>query len=252
MRMVSRILAAVGLAATLGLAAGGAGAQQIVNEGDPVFLRFPDLRERYFRSAETKIAQHKYVTMPMPRQCAYFYVDIYSKPSMSDRDTRNEAVNRCNANLRDYGSLSENYAVACDCRIVIARDKYRLGADELPSMGYAPVSLFYRDTGGRSVAVHGYAEFDLQFRPGSSGQLTIFTPRGQPACTGTVNTPGATAGNYSLSCFGGRFTARGDLSLVRGKPKEHTIGRGRTPQGGPVNMVIGLPSAPATSMYGSL
>jgi hypothetical protein len=227
-------------------------AAQIVTEHDPVFLRFPDLRKRYFESGETKIAQHKFIVMPMPKQCAYFYVDIYSKPSMSDRDTREEALRICRNNMQKYGPLGENYAVSCECRIVIGRDKYRLDPNLLPMMGYAPLSLFFRDTSGRATRVHGYTEFGLQFRRGESGALTVYTPTGNQVCTGTITIPGAFSGNFTLNCPSARFSVSGQLQYIQGQPKDHTVGRGTTPAGGSATMVIGLPSGEAQARYGSL
>lgn len=247
-----KLLGIFGLVVLACLAAVAPAAAQIVNENDPVFLRFPDLRKRYFDSSETKVAMHKFIAMPMPKQCVYFYVDVYSKPSMSDRDTREEALRTCRNNMQKYGPLGENYAVSCDCRIVIGRDKYRLEPSELPTLGYAPLSLFYRDSAGRVTRVHGYTEYGLQFRPGESGPLTVYTPTGNRVCTGSITIPGAFSGNFSLNCPAARFTASGQLQYDRGQnPKDHTVGRGVTPNGGSVTMVIGLPSGAAQARYGS-
>jgi hypothetical protein len=236
---------------TAALAATAPAAAQTVNQSDPVFLRFPDLRKRYFESSETQIAQHKFIVMPMPKQCAYFYVDIYSKPSMSDRDTREEALRICRNNQQKYGPLGENYAVNCECRIVIGRDKYRLDPSLLPTMGYAPLSLFYRDAAGRITRVHGYTEFGLQFRPGESGALTVYTPAGNQVCTGSISIPGAFSGNFTLNCPAARFSTSGQLQYIQGQPKDHTVGRGVTPGGGAATMVIGLPSGAAQARYGN-
>jgi hypothetical protein len=225
---------------------------QTVNQNDPVFLRFPDLRQRYFSSGETMIAQHKFIAMPMPKQCVYFYVDIYSKRGMSDRETRDQALRMCREKMEAYGPLGENYAVPCECRLVVGRDKYRLDPNLLPTTGYAPMSIFYRDPQGRGARVHGYAEFGLQFRPGESGQLTIYNPAGAQVCTGTISIPGAQSGNFTLNCPPARFQASGQLQYQTGQPKEHTVGRGVSQGGGPVTLVIGLPSGAAQARYGSL
>lgn len=245
-----RQLGLLGLIVAAVLAIAGPAAAQIVKESDPLFLRFPDLRKRYFESGETQIAQHKFIAMPMPKQCVYFYVDVYSRPGMSDRDTRDLALRTCKQNMQKYGSLTANYGVQCECRLVVGRDKYRLDPAELPNMGYAPLSLFYRDAAGRIARVHGYTEFALQFRPGESGSLTVFAPSGARVCSGTISIPGAASGNFNLNCPAARFQASGQLQYVRGQPN-HTIGRGITPSGGAVNMVIGLPSGAAQSQYGN-
>lgn len=235
----------------MGVATAGPSVGQTVNQNDPLFLRFPDLRQRYFESGETKIAHHKFIAMPMPKQCVYFYVDIYSKPNMSDRETRDEALRICKNRMESYGPLGENYAVPCECRLVVGRDKYRLDPSLLPTMGYAPMSIFYRDPQGRSARVHGYTEFGLQFRRGESGPLTVYTPSGAQVCTGSISIPGAQSGNFTLNCPPARFQASGQLQYQTGQPKEHTVGRGTSQQGGPVTIVIGLPSGAAQSRYGA-
>jgi hypothetical protein len=245
-----RQLKFLGLVAAGVLSLAGPAAAQTVQENDPVFLRFPELRQRYFHNGENQIAQHKFIAMPMPKQCVYFYVDVYSRPGMSDRDTRDQALRTCNQNMQKYGSLTANYSVQCECRIVVGRDKYRLDPSALPTAGYAPLSLFYRDAAGRVARVHGYTEFALQFRPGESGSLTVFSPSGHQVCSGTISIPGAASGNFSLSCPAARFQASGQLQYIKGQP-DHTVGRGLTPSGGAVNMVIGLPSAAAQGRYGN-
>ena len=37
---------------------------------DPIFLRFPEMAERYWVNTETMAASHKSVAVPLPRQCA--------------------------------------------------------------------------------------------------------------------------------------------------------------------------------------
>ena len=244
-----------GWALVAGLAAIGSAAAQDekgfgkVNEYDPVFLRFPDLRQKYFSSGESTIAKHKFIAMPMPKQCAYFYVDVYSTQQMSNHDTRREATRRCNQNMTNYGSLSQNYAtVNCQCELVIGRDTYRLPADQLPTMGYAPVSLYLRDGAGRSTQYNGYAEFSLQFKPGESGSLIVYNASGVPVCNGTISIPGAASGNFALTC--GRYKLNGQLVYYRTPVKDHTVGRGTTADGGSIVLVMGLPAGAAQARYG--
>ena len=254
MRRLIRIL---GSALIAGLVAAGPGVAQDekgygkVNEQDAVFLRFPQLRSKYFGNNESAIARHKFIAMPMPKQCAYFYVDVYSTAQMSNHDTRREAARRCKENMEKYGPLTENYGVACTCELVIGRDTYRLPPEQLPTMGYAPVSVFYRNQQGGVGRAHGYAEFALQFRRGESGPLTVYNPAGTPVCTGTISIPGAQSGNFTLNCPPARFQASGQLQYQQGQPKEHTVGRGVQQGGGPVTIVIGLPSGAAQARYGT-
>ncbi len=252
MRKFLRIL---GLTLVAGLAAGSAVAQDEkgfgkVNEYDPVFLRFPELHQKYFKTGESQIARHKFIAMPMPKQCAYFYVDVYSSQQMSNHDTRREATRRCKLNMEKYGPLNQNYSVPCECEVVIGRDTYRLPAERLPTMGYAPVSLYFRDGQGRATQHHGYTEFSLQFKPGESGSLLVFNANGTPVCTGTISIPGAASGNFTLNCGQGRFRVSGQLVYHQTPVKDHTVGRGATGDGGSVVLVIGLPAGAAQARYG--
>ena len=56
----------------------------------------------------------------------------------------------------------------------------------------------------------------------------------------TNENPGS--GQFSLSCFGGKFAGRGTFESKTGAPNDHIIARGQTGRGQPVTMVIGLPA----------
>ena len=63
---------------------------------DAIFLRFPEMAQRYWENPETNSASHKVVAVPMPRQCAFLYADSYSKGQMSEREVQQLAVSNCN------------------------------------------------------------------------------------------------------------------------------------------------------------
>ncbi len=42
---------------------------------DPLFLRFPEMADRYWERSETSNASTKVVAIPMPKQCAFLYAD---------------------------------------------------------------------------------------------------------------------------------------------------------------------------------
>jgi hypothetical protein len=228
-------------------------AQQDLSPDDPVFQRWPELRRAYFETAQTKVATHKFVAMPMPRQCAFLYVDVYSSGGQSEREIRDKAVRDCSARLGEMGPLNENYSVACTCRPVIGKDKYRLDFAELPAQVYAPFSMFYKDRQGQMARLNGYAEIGLAPR-GSGAQVPfrVFNRGGQVVCTGTMNAVASMEGRYSLNCLRGAVVSNGTLvSGARGLPS-HSVARGATAQGQPIVLVVGLPAQMAYDTHGRL
>jgi hypothetical protein len=111
--------------------AGSAAAQYASNSNygkperrDPIFLRFPEMAQRYWVNTETMAASHKSVAIPLPRQCSFLYADTYTRGQMSEREVQETALSACNRKLSELGPLGENYNVACQCRIVISDDRY--------------------------------------------------------------------------------------------------------------------------------
>ena len=90
---------------------------------DPIFLRFPEMAERYWVNSETYTASHKVVAVPMPRQCAFLYADSYSKGQMSESEVQQMAVSNCNRKLSELGPLGENYSTDCRCQVVINNER---------------------------------------------------------------------------------------------------------------------------------
>ena len=229
-------------------------AQREVSPNDPIFLRWPELRQAYFRTAETKVASHKYIAMPMPKQCAFFYAAAFSDSRLSDRDVREKSVRDCNTRLQELGALHENYAVECACRAVVGRDKYRLDFSEMPSQFYAPFALFYRDRQGGTARLYGHVEVGVPPRSGAAElPITVFNGAGQPVCSGTVNAMTGLEGNYTLDCLRGTVVSRGIMQAhKRNVPLEHSVARATSAQGQPTVVVIGLPSQLAYDLYGRL
>ena len=132
------LLAALGLL-TLATAAWAQTAAQSpygkVERRDPIFLRFPEMAERFWVNTETMAASHKSVAVPMPKQCAFVYADTYTRNQMSEREVQHMALSNCNAKLNQLGPLGENYAVALPvpgdhqrrCLCGAARDPARPG-----------------------------------------------------------------------------------------------------------------------------
>ena len=82
--------------------------------------------------------------------------------------------------------------------------------------------------------------------------FTVDNPRGEQVCTGTMTNENPGSGQFSLSCFGGKFAGRGTYENKTGAPNDHIIARGQTGRGQPGTMVIGLPAQLAANTYGNL
>src|SRR5215475_14542910 len=91
---------------------------------DPIFLRFPEMAQRFWENTETMAASHKAVAVPMPKQCAFLYADTYTRNQMSEREVQQMALSSCNAKLSQLGPLGENYGVNCQCEVIISDGNY--------------------------------------------------------------------------------------------------------------------------------
>jgi hypothetical protein len=223
-----------------------------VERRDPIFLRFPGIAERFWVNTETMAASHKSVAVPMPKQCAFVYADTYTRGQMSEREVQDMALSNCNAKLNQLGPLGENYAVNCQCKVVISDGMYLLPRETLPDQAYGPTSIFYRDDRGNIAHLNGVARYGALIGRDRSVTFSVDNPRGETVCDGTFTNDGPQTGRFSLSCFNGKFAGHGTYESRIGNPNDHIIARGQTSRGQPVTMVIGLPSQLAASTYGSL
>ena len=219
---------------------------------DPLFLRFPEMAERYWVNTETMTSSHKAVAVPMPKQCAFVYADTYTKGPMSEREVQDMALSTCNRRLADLGPLGENYTVPCQCKVVISNETYLVPRDALPDDAYGPASIFYRDDRGNVARLNGVARYGALVGRDRSVTFNVDNPRGEKVCEGTFTNEGPGNGRFSLSCFDGKFGGQGTYQSKTGAPNDHVIARGQTARGQPVVMVIGLPSQLAAGTYGGL
>jgi len=219
---------------------------------DPLFLRFPEMAERYWVNTETNAASHKVVAVPMPRQCAFVYADSYSKGQMSESEVQQMAVSSCNRKLADLGPLGENYNTDCRCQVVISNERYVVPRSALPDASYGPVSIFYRDDRGNMARLNGLAKYGALIGRDRSVTFTVENPRGEAVCEGTFTNEGPANGLFSLNCFSGKFNGNGTYQSKTGAPNDHILARGQTNRGLPIVMVIGLPAQLATSTYGGI
>lgn len=222
------------------------------NRRDPVFLRFPEMAQRYWVDTETMAATHKSVAVPMPKQCAFVYSDAYTKGQMSEREVQDTAVSNCNHHLAALGALGENYAVNCACKLVISDETYVVPKESMPDQAYGPVSIFYRDRNGNVARLNGVARYGALLGRDRSVTFSVENVRAEPVCEGTFTNETANNGRFSLSCFDGKFAGSGAYDSKFGAPNDHIIARGSTPNGQPIVMVIGLPAQLAANTYGGI
>lgn len=219
---------------------------------DPLFLRFPEMADRYWERSETSTASNRVVAIPMPKQCAFLYADSYTRGQMSPKEVQDTALSACNRRLTELGPLGENYSVDCRCQVVITNDNYLVPRDMLPDDAYGPVSIFYRDDRGNIARLNGVVRYGALIGRDRSVTFTVDNPRGERVCDGTMTNEGPASGQFSLSCFGGKFGGRGSYESKTGAPNDHVIARGQTGRGQPVVMVIGLPAQLAANTYGGV
>ena len=219
---------------------------------DSLFLRFPEMAQRYWVNPETNAASHKVIAVPMPRQCAFVYADSYSRGQMSESEVQQLAVSNCNRKLAELGPLGENYNINCRCQVVVSNEVYVVPRDTLPTDSYGPVSIFYRDNSGNIARLNGLAKYGALIGRDRSVTFAVDNPRGEQVCEGTFTNDGPAAGRFSLSCFGGKFSGSGNYQSKSGAPNDHIIARGQTNHGLPVVMVIGLPAQLAAATYGAI
>ncbi len=219
---------------------------------DPIFLRFPEMAERYWVNTETMAASHKSVAVPMPKQCAFLYADAYTRGQMSEREVEETALSTCSRRLAELGPLGENYGAPCTCEVVISDEAYVVPRASLPDMAYGPVSIFYRDEHGNVARLNGVAKYGALIGRDRSVTFAVENVRHEEVCDGTFTNEGPGNGRFSLSCFGGRFSGQGGYQNKTGLPTDHIIARGQTGRGLPIVMVIGQPAQLAAGTYGGI
>lgn len=223
-----------------------------VERREPLFLRFPDMADRYWVNTDTMAASHKALAIPLPKQCAFVYADSYSKGQMSESEVQQLALSACNRRLADLGPTGENYSFPCQCKLVVSNDVMMVPRDQMPDEAYGPTSIFYRDNSGNVARLNGYARYGALAGRNRSVTMTVENSRGEQVCDGTLTSGGGNNGTFSLSCFGGKFSGNGGYQSKNGAPNDHIVGQGKTASGQPVVLVIGLPSQLAAGTYGGL
>src|SRR5712671_2597005 len=126
------LLAATALAPAAWTPSAAQSSQAKAERRDPIFLRFPEMAERYWVTTDTSAASHKVVAVPLPRQCAFVYADAYTRGAMSEREVQETALSNCNRKLAELGPLGDNYGVSCQCKVVISDEAYVVPRDSMP------------------------------------------------------------------------------------------------------------------------
>ena len=220
---------------------------------DALFLRFPEMAERYWVNIETMAASHKSVAVPMPKQCAFLYADAYTKSgASSESEVQANALSACNHRLAELGPLGENYGVACKCTLVISNETYMVPRESLPDQAYGPASIFYRDERGNVARLNGVARYGALLGRDRSVTFSVENVRQEQVCEGTFTNESSGTGKFSLSCFSGKFGGQGTYQSKTGLPNDHIVARAQTARGQPIVMVIGLPSQLAAGTYGGI
>ena len=246
------LLAAAALAPAAWTPSAAQSTQAKAERRDPLFLRFPEMAERYWVRTETSAASHKVVAIPMPRQCAFLYADSYTTGQMSESEVQQMAVSNCTRKLSELGPLGENYSTDCRCQVVVSNERYVVPRSSLPDDSYGPVSIFYRDDRGNVARVNGVAKYGALIGRDRSVTFSVENQRGEQVCEGTFTNNAPASGQFSLSCFAGKFSGSGAYQSKTGAPNDHIIARGQTGRGQPVVMVIGLPAQLAVGTYGGI
>jgi hypothetical protein len=188
----------------------------------------------------------------MPRQCAFLYADSYTRGQMSESEVQQMALSNCNRKLAELGPLGENYSTDCRCQVVISNERYVVPRSALPDDSYGPVSIFYRDDRGNVARVNGVTRYGALIGRDRSVTFSVENQRGEQVCEGTFTNNAPASGQFSLSCFAGKFSGSGSYQSKTGAPNDHIIARGQTSRGLPVVMVIGLPAQLAVGTYGGI
>ncbi|HTR85573.1 MAG TPA: hypothetical protein VMI56_13925 [Reyranella sp.] len=219
---------------------------------DAVFLRFPEMAQRFWVDTDTMTASHKAVVIAMPKQCAFVYSDAYTRGQMSEREVQETALSACSHKLAELGPLGENYSIPCQCQVVISDGMYVVPRNVMPDQAYGPVAIFYRDEHGNVARLYGSAEYGALLGRDRSVTFKIDNVRGEQVCEGTFTNEGVNSGHFSLSCFNGKFGGGGTYQSKTGAPNDHIYAQGKSSRGLPLVMVIGLPAQLATTTYGGL
>lgn len=223
-----------------------------VDRRDPIFLRFPEMAKRFWDDTENVTKSHNAIAVPMPRQCAFVYADSYTQGQMSEREVQDTALSTCRQTLARLGPLGENYAVDCQCKVVVSDGTYVVPRETMPDQAYGPASIFYRDDRGNVARLNGSARYGALIGRDRSATFTVENLRAEPVCQGTFTNESTASGRFSLSCFDGKFSGNGTYQNRIGAPNDHIVGRGQTARGLPIVLVIGLPAQLAAGTYGGI
>src|SRR5260370_40484704 len=105
---------------------------------DAIFLRFPEMSDRYWVNTETMAASHKSVAVPLPRQCAFVYADAYTRGAMSEREVQETALSNCNRKLAELAPLGDNYGANCHSKDAPTHQPYLLPPPTIPDQPSRP------------------------------------------------------------------------------------------------------------------
>jgi hypothetical protein len=101
------------------------------------------------------------------------------------------------------------------------------------------ISIVYRDDATNERTLNGVIRYNGVMGRDRAVPFTVKNQSDETACEGTFTRAGPNGGNFSMSCFGGVFTARGTYERRPGDPDDRFIARGQTSRGFPIVLFVG-------------
>jgi len=193
------LLAATALAPAAWTPSAAQSSQAKAERRDPIFLRFPEMAERYWvttghlRGEPQGGGGSDAAPMRLPL-CRF----LYQRADERERSAADGAL-ELQPQARELGPLGENYSTDCRCQVVVSNERYVVPRSLLPDDSYGPVSIFYRDDRGNVARVNGVAKYGALIGRDRSVTFSVENQRGEQVCEGTFSNNAPASGLFSLS-----------------------------------------------------
>lgn len=105
-----------------------------------------------------------------------------------------------------------------------------------------PIIIVYRDAVSNVRQLKGTAHYEGFVGRDPAVAFKVTNEQGEEACTGSFSSDSRRAGQFSLRCFGGQFSAQGSYERKAGDRADSFVARGKTAQGLPIMLVVGKPA----------
>ncbi len=170
-----------------------------------------------------------------PKHCMSNWHIYWNKSD--EEELKERVVQRCNASFAKRSTDWKKFTnTKCECKLVMLDGKIMLAKESLPGLLTTAVSL-YIEQGGQKVTLRGLLEYEIsKLKP----QIIKFKNKdGQVVCGGGMNPSLGDDGGFKMTCKGLGFTASGITQVIT-SGKTHSIGSGKTDQGGRFVFVTAL------------